>query len=354
MDEQTVAELIRGELKKFMESVGPDTFSRTRTDNFDDFSEFLSLECQKFMMEEGINHQRTCTHTPQQNGVVEIKHKHLLQIARALMFQSNMPDMFWSEALLTTTYIINRLPTQPYKRKFDCRAIKAVFLGYALGQKGYSAKAVTVRILLAVAASKNWLLHHIDVNNAFLHDFLEEDIYMEPPEGYQVPECNVCKLKGDSTAAIHDVKTYLNNLFTIKDLGVAKYYLGLEIARSNEGVVVTQTKYIKDLLLDTEMTQSKAVSTPLPTGAVAELVVYSDADWASCLDTRRSLSGFCIFLGSAIISWKTKKQHTVSRSTAEAEYRSMASTTCELIWIYNLLGDLHFHVSTPILLLCDN
>ncbi|KAL0435012.1 UNVERIFIED_CONTAM: Retrovirus-related Pol polyprotein from transposon RE2 [Sesamum radiatum] len=89
-------------------------------------------------------------------------------------------------------------------------------------------------------------------------------------------------------------------------------------------------------------------------GAATELVAYSNVDWASCVDTCRSLTSFCIFLGSAIISWKTKKQHTVSKSTAEAKYRSMDSTTCELIWIYNLLGDLHFHVRIPIPFLCDN
>ncbi|KAL0438078.1 UNVERIFIED_CONTAM: Retrovirus-related Pol polyprotein from transposon RE1 [Sesamum latifolium] len=169
------------------------------------------------------------------------------------------------------------------------------------------AKVVTVRILLAIAASKNWLLHHVDVNNAFLHGFLEEDIYMEPPEGYQIPEGNVCRLKR-SLYRLKQASRQWNVEFTSKveafdfDLGVAKYYLGLEIARSNEGVVVTQTKYIRDLLLDTGMTQAKAASTPLPTGAAAELVAYSDADWDSCLDTRRSLTGFCIFLGSAIIS----------------------------------------------------
>ncbi|KAL0438075.1 UNVERIFIED_CONTAM: Caffeic acid 3-O-methyltransferase 1 [Sesamum latifolium] len=187
------------------------------------------------------------------------------------------------------------------------------------------AKVVTVRILLAIAASKNWLLHHVDVNNAFLHGFLEEDIYMEPPEGYQIPEGNVCRLKRslyrlkqasrqwnveftskveafDFVQSKHDHCLFTKSSATGFDLGVAKYYLGLEIARSNEGVVVTQTKYIRDLLLDTGMTQAKAASTPLPTGAAAELVAYSDADWDSCLDTRRSLTGFCIFLGSAIIS----------------------------------------------------
>ena len=70
--------------------------------------------------------------------------------------------------------------------------------------------------------------------------------------------------------------------------------------------------------------------------------------------TRKSLTGYCIFLGHALVSWKTKKQATVSRSSIEAEYRSMATTTCELVWLTYLLKDLHIPVQVPITLFCDN
>ncbi|KAL0370630.1 UNVERIFIED_CONTAM: Retrovirus-related Pol polyprotein from transposon RE1 [Sesamum angustifolium] len=127
------------------------------------------------------------------------------------------------------------------------------------------AKVVTVRALLAVAASAGWFIHQLDVNNTFLHGYLDEEIYVEAPEGYQVPPGH-----------------------------------------------------------------------------------------ASCSDTRRSLTGYYIFLGPALISWKTKKQNTISRSTAEAEYRAMGTTACELVWINYLLQDLQVFVPKPIPFLCEN
>ncbi|KAJ4758161.1 polyprotein [Rhynchospora pubera] len=84
------------------------------------------------------------------------------------------------------------------------------------------------------------------------------------------------------------------------------------------------------------------------------LHAYSDSDWAGCPDDRRSTSAFCIYLGSNLISWSSKKQPTVSKSSTEAEYRSLALAGAELIWIQYILQELHQRLTQPPVLWCDN
>jgi hypothetical protein len=84
------------------------------------------------------------------------------------------------------------------------------------------------------------------------------------------------------------------------------------------------------------------------------LSAFSDADWAGCLDDRKSTDGFVVFMGSNLVSWSGKKQPTISRSSTEAEYKSMTNATTELMWVQALLRELRVSSPCGARLWCDN
>ena len=342
--------------------------------------------------------------------------------------------------------------------------------------------------MLSLALSRRWPVHHLDVKNAFLHGTPAEIVYCVQPAGFEDsthPDF-VCRLnkslyglkqaprawysrfatyllsigfveaKSDSslfvfqhgsdtvylllyvddivltassTELLRRIIEALQREFSMKDLGELHHFLGMQVQRSGDGMLLSQRQYMMDILDRAGMTDCKPCSTPVDTnpkmaadgdpvadaydfrsltGALQYLtftrpdiayavqqvclhmhdprephllalkrilryikgtlhlglllrpsstpnfVVYTDADWAGCPDTRKSTSGYVVFLGDNLISWSSKCQNTISRSSAEAEYRAVANGVSEASWLCQLLSELHAPLRRATLIYCDN
>ena len=87
---------------------------------------------------------------------------------------------------------------------------------------------------------------------------------------------------------------------------------------------------------------------------MSTLTAYSDVDWARCPDSRHSTSGYCVYLGDNLVSWSSKRQTTVSCSSAEAEYTVVAHVVAECCWLRQLLQELHVPLAKATVVYCDN
>src|SRR5436853_2288922 len=104
-----------------------DSYVRTQFDKrikllrSDNGTEYTNKAFGAYLSSQGIQHQTTCPDTPAQNGVAERKNRHLLEVARALMFQMNVPKYLLSDAILTATHLINRMPSRVLGMKSPCQ-----------------------------------------------------------------------------------------------------------------------------------------------------------------------------------------------------------------------------------------
>ncbi|XP_019150523.1 PREDICTED: uncharacterized protein LOC109147316 [Ipomoea nil] len=318
-------------------------------------------------------------------------------------------------------------------------------------------KPTTVRILFSLAVSGKWVLRQLDVHNAFLNGRLSETVYMKQTPGYEDPSHpgHVCHLQrslyglkqaprvwfnrlhefltstgflaskidvslfyytagnsrvyllvyvddiimmGNDSALIDTLLSQLSTAFKIRDLGVPHFFLGIETVSSGDGLILSQRRYMKDILTRSGMTDCKALATPavvtqpatpsltsfenptqyrrivgalqyltitrpdlsysgvtpmddhwallklvlryikgtqdyglrLSVSSSSDLHAYTDSDWAGCPVDRKSTSGYAVFLGENLVSWVSRKQRTVSRSSIEAEYKGLADVAAEV------------------------
>ncbi|KAH6555955.1 hypothetical protein KP509_1Z214500 [Ceratopteris richardii] len=210
---------------------------------------------------------------------------------------------------------------------------------------------------------------------------------------------------------IKEVKRLLEKEFKISDLGKLSYFLGMEITYAEHGIYVSQKRYLLNLLKKFNMENCREASTPLEVnhklskydgeefkdmrkyqslvgsliyatltrpdlsyamGIAGQRVLryikstlkeglyylftsdtrlraYSDSDWAGSQDDRRSTHGYMIYIGDKLVSWCSKKQHTVALSSTEAEYKGLVEGAKEVIWMQTLFKSLDIDQGIPII-----
>ncbi|GJY81605.1 ribonuclease H-like domain-containing protein [Tanacetum coccineum] len=187
-------------------------------------------------------------------------------------------------------------------------------------------------------------------------------------------------LTASSTSLMQRIISSLHAKFSMTDLGPLNYFLGISVMRTTSGIFLSQTKYATEILERAQMLNCNPCRTPVETekklrpegSSVTDPTLYRslagalqyltftrpDLSYAvqqlCCPATRRSTSGYCVFLGDNLLTWSSKRQDTLSRSSAEAEYRGVVNAVAETSCIRKLLRELHTPLFTATLVYCDN
>ncbi|GKC06379.1 ribonuclease H-like domain-containing protein [Tanacetum coccineum] len=263
-------------------------------------------------------------------------------------------------------------------------------------------KPATIHTILILVVSRDWLIHQLDVKNAFLHGHLSETVSMHQPPGFvdsnkpdylcytndiiltssslaflqwiiaslhkeileraHMQHCNPCRTPVDIESKLSFDGDPVSDLTLYRSLAGALQYP--TFTRPDISYYVQHVCLYMHDLREPYFTALKrilcyvhgtiAFGLQLHASSIAQLTAYTNADWVGCPITRRSSSGYCVFLGDNLLSWSAKRQVTLSRSSTEAEYHSVVNVVAETAWLRNLLLELHAPLTTATLVYYDN
>ncbi|GJS33973.1 putative RNA-directed DNA polymerase [Tanacetum coccineum] len=291
---------------------------------------------------------------------------HVRTPRNSLHGHSSKPDPNWSNAMHDEYNALHKFHPDSTLSRYKAQLV-ANGSSQQLGvdfDENFSpvVKLATIRTVLSLDVSRRWPIHQLDVKNEFLNGDLSEMVYMHQPPGFvdsRYPY-HAMPLGLDfllvvvilHCLSIHRVLRSCGGLqyltFTRLDLSNAVQQICLYMHDPREPHFAT----LKRILRYVQGTLDLGLY--LYASATTSLVGYTDADWADCPSTRWSTSGYCVFLGDNMLSWSAKRQHTISRSSAKAEYQGVANVVAETAWIRNLLRELHSPLLTATLVYCDN
>lgn len=190
----------------------------------------------------------------------------------------------------------------------------------------------------------------------YISDLLES-VNMEEAKGISTPMVSNLKLSKQETTCFENPTLYRSVVGALQYATITRPEISFSVNKVCQYMSKPMEEHwraIKRILryLKGTITHGWLIK-PAKTTPSIKIFGFCDADWAADQDDRRSTSGACIFLGPNMVSWWAKKQVLVAKSTTEAEYRSLAQVTSEILWLESLLKELHIPFDTP-LIFCDN
>nr|GEW14445.1 hypothetical protein [Tanacetum cinerariifolium] len=217
-------------------------------------------------------------------------------------------------------------------------------------------------------------VYQMDVKSSFLYGTIKEEVYVCQPPGFEDPgypdKVYVDDIIFGSTnkELCKAFEKLMKYKFQMSSMGELTYFLGLQVKQKEDGIFISQDKYVAEILRKFGLIDGKSASTPIdtkkpllkdpdvkrifrylkgkphlglwyPKDLPFNLLAYSNSDYTGEILDRKSITGGCQFLGCRLISWQYKKQTVVATSSTEAEYVAAASCYAQVLWIQNQLLD---------------
>ncbi|GJW84258.1 putative ribonuclease H-like domain-containing protein [Tanacetum coccineum] len=310
------------------------------------------------------------------NGVAERRNRTLIEAARTMLVDSKLPTTFWAEAVNTACYVLNRvlvikphnktpyelirgrtplidfmkpfgcpvtiLNTRDHLGKFDGKADEGFFVGYSVfPDKVYKVEKALYGLHQAPRAWYETLSTYL-IKNGFRRGTIDKTLFIKKDKGdillVQVYVDDI--IFGSTKKSLCDeFEGLMHKRFQMSSMGELTFFLGLQVQQKEDGIFISQDKYVAEILKKFDFATVKTTSTPMePNKALVkdeeadsskdspfDLEAFLDSDYAGASLDRKSTTGGCQFLGKRLISWQCKKQTIVANSTTKAEYVAAAN-----------------------------
>ncbi|GJV56929.1 putative ribonuclease H-like domain-containing protein [Tanacetum coccineum] len=295
-------------LKNFIKEIENLVDKKVKITRSDNGTEFKNKVMDDFCREKGIKREYSVARTPQQNGVAKRRNRTLIEAARTMLADSKLPTTFWAEAVSTACYVQNRvLVVKPHnKTPYECFLKRKIFTleftskdvdnGESERSAANDQKAIerieAIRLFLAYASFMGFMVYQMDVKSAFLYGTIKEEVYVTQPPGFKDPDhpdkvYKVVKAlyglhqaprtwyetldnyllgngfkrgKIDQTLFIKKLKGDIL-LVQMSSMGELTFFLGLQVQQKEDGIFISQDKYVAEILKKFNYIDVKSAST---------------------------------------------------------------------------------------------